>query len=181
MARLQQLEVSSSTSSSNKKTNSKFPQWPGGGRDGSVGISATMINRAQGLRLKRRSDLYKFAQDYPGGLGALFLIQLRQKLMSSPPEKVKDLYAVDPCRWGACMTGLKEIRDLREVQCLSKLVAQLNANRLPQALDLACQRIREIMLAKKAGGSWEKAALVSLLPSDQASMLSALPDGCLDL
>ena len=76
------------------------------------------------------------------------------------------------------MTGLKEIRDLREVQRLSKLVAQLNANRL---LDLACQRIREIMLAKKSGGSWEKAALVSLLPSDQASMSSALPDGCLDL
>ena len=63
---LQQLGTSSSSSSSsNKKTNGKFPQWPGGGRDGSVGISATMINRAQGLRLKRRSDLYKFAQDYP--------------------------------------------------------------------------------------------------------------------
>ena len=144
-------------------------------------IGVTMMSRLQGLRLRRRHELHKLAQEYPGALGALFLIQVKQKAMGSSPERVADLYDIDPGRWAATLSGLKEIRDLREVQCLSRLIAQINENKLPQAVDLAAQRIKEILLAKKAGSSWENAGLISLLPSDQASMTAALPDGCLDL
>jgi hypothetical protein len=79
------------------------------------------------------------------------------------------------------LSGLKEIRDIREVQLLSRLIQDLNSNKLAEAVDLAAQRIREILVAKRTGGTWEKGALVSLMSSEQASMSAAMPDGALDL
>lgn len=172
---------SGSSDSGQKQPNRKYPQWEGPWKDGGKTLSNTMINRVQGLRVKRRSDLYKFAQDYPGGLGAIFLMQVRQKLLGGAPEKVKDLYRTDPGRWAAAMSGLKEIRDVREVQCLSKIIGELNANKVPVAVDVAAQRIKDILLAKRSGSSWEKASLILLMPPEQASMTAPLPDGALDL
>ena len=103
------------------------------------------------------------------------------KLLRGPPERLRDLYQTGPTVWAASHSGLKEIRDLREVQVLSKLIAEINKNRIPEAVDIIAQRIREILTAKKSGSSWDKGALLSLMPSDQASMTTPLPDGALDL
>ena len=92
----------------------------------------------------------------------------------------KDLLDTDPTGWAATMCDLKDVRDLKEVQFLAKLLSDLNANRLPEAVDLLAMRIREIRMAKMAGGSWEKANAVSLMPST-ATVTTALPDGCMSL
>jgi len=140
-----------------------------------------MVQRAAGQRLKRRSDLLRHSQRYPGALGALFLTQVRGKLLAGDPGRVKDLHKTDPTVWAATRKGLKEIRDLREVQVLSKMLAELNADRIPQAVDFAAQRIKEILHAKRPSSSWEKAAVVSLMPTEQATMASSLPDGAAEL
>ena len=160
--------------------NKKYIQWTGP-NDRNKNVSQSQLARAVGLRFKPRSDLVNYASKYPGALGALFLSQVRMKLMGGQVEDFKDLYKTDPTVWAGTLTGLKEIRDLREVQLLSKVVSELNKDRIPQAVDLMTHRIREVLAAKKAGGSWEKGALVSLLASDQASMGTSMPDGALDL
>ena len=77
-------------------------------------------------------------------------------------------------------TLLKDIRDKNEVLMLSKLLATLAANRIPGAADLMAQRIREVRAAKSQGGSWERAAAVSLLPSSAPSS-TLVPDGAMHL
>ena len=134
----------------------------------------------EGLRFKRRSDLLNFSTKYPGALGAAFLIQLKAKLHGGAPRKLGDLYRVDPTVWALTQSQLKEMRDIREVQSLSAVLLALNTNNIPRAVDMVCQRIREIKQAKGAGGSWEKAELLSLLPSTQASS-TVLPDGAMGL
>jgi len=130
-------------------------------------VTGRQIERAEALRFKRRSDLVNFASRHPGALGALFLHQLRVKLNLGPAHKLGDLYHTDITTWAATSTGLKETRDLREVQALSKVLLEINKDNLPQAVDIIAQRIREIKAAKSSGGSWEKAELVSLLPCSQ--------------
>ena len=63
---------------------------------------------------------------------------------------------------------------------LSRMLTDLGKQRIPQALDLACHRIREIKHAKAAGGSWEKAQGISLFPGELGSG-APLPDGALTL
>ena len=133
------------------------------------------------MRFRRRSDLHRFAQQYPGALGALFLMQVRCKLQAGEVSKSSDLYRTDPTLWATTLSGLKEARDLREVLLLSRVICELNKDRLPQAVDIIAQRIREVLAAKKTGGSWDKGSLLSLMASDSASMSAAMPDGALDL
>ena len=92
---------------------------------------------------------------------------------------MRDLYNLDATVW-AGTGGLKEVRDIREVQLLTQVLTTLGQSKFSSAVDLICQRIREIHVAKKAGSSWEKAELVSLLPSTQASS-SPLPEHALAL
>ena len=101
--------------------------------------------------------------------------------MGGQVEDLKDLYKTGPTVWAGTLSGSKGVRDFREVQLLSKVVGELNKDRIPQAVDFMTHRIREVLAAKKTGGSWEKGALVSLLASDQASMGTSMPDGALDL
>ena len=98
-----------------------------------------------------------FAARHPGGLGAHFLWQVRRKLMRPVATNTDELLDTDATGWSATMCNLKDLRDLKEVQFLTKLFADVNADRLPQAMDLLAMRIREIRMAKTAGGSWEKA------------------------
>ena len=53
----------------------------------------------------------------------------------------------------------KEARGRKDIVFLSKLLAEVVRDRLPQAVDLIVQRIREARAAKAAGGSWGKAAV----------------------
>ena len=63
---------------------------------------------------------------------------------------------------------------------MSAMLLALNVGNIPKAVDTICQRIREIRSAKGPGGTWEKAELLSLLPSTAASS-TALPDGAMGL
>ena len=129
------------------------------------------------MRFKRRSDLIKFAERYPGALGALFLSQVREKVSVA---KTGDLYSVDPQLWASTMSGLKEIRDIRKVQILCRLIVDMNNGRHARAMDTMTMRIREIKAAKSQGSSWEKASVLSLLSSDIPNSTS-LPDNGLAL
>ena len=51
--------------------------------------------------------------------------------------KTGDLYKVDCHHWAAVFSGLKEVRDQREVQVLSRILTDLNHSRLPKAVDLS--------------------------------------------
>jgi hypothetical protein len=171
---------SRSKSSSSSDGASKYAKWNVTKRGaGSVKVSDKQLAKMESLRFKRRSDLVNFARSHPGALGALFLTQVRHRLAKGPPSQMKDLYHLDATVWGAA-SGLREVRDLREVQLLTQVLTTLGQDRLPAAVDLVCQRIREVCLAKKTGSSWEKAELVSLLPSTQASS-SPLPEHALAL
>ena len=102
--------------------------------------------------------------------------------MKGAPKDTEELLATDVAGWAASPLGpgLKDVRDIREVQVLSKILTDLGSQRIPQALDLACHRIREIKAAKSAGGTWEKAEGISLLLGQLGSG-APLPDGALTL
>ena len=108
------------------------------------------------------------------------MTQIRARLLHGPPADMRDLYRVDAGLWAATAAGLKEVRDQREVAAESKALTYLAQGKHTEAADLLVQRIREVVTAKKSGGSWERAELVSLLPSGQSSN-TALPDGALAL
>ena len=129
-----------------------------------------MAMRALGYRPKQTRALYALAQRSPGALGAVFLMKVRQEAFGGPPAKVSELYGVDPTRWAAYMTGLKEIRGFGEGQCLSALINELN-DRVPEA----------VYIAQRDKLSWDQVARVSRLPSGSASMSAPMPVGALDL
>ena len=87
---------------------------------------------------------------------------------------------MDLSAWVAQSPEFKEVRDNREVLHLSRILSELAANRVPVAVDIIAQRIREVRLAKSAGQSWEKAGPISLVPSGAAAS-TALPDAAFSL
>ena len=72
--------------------------------------------------------------------------------------------------------GLREVRDQKEVSFLSKLLLEVGHKRFEVAVDLMSMRIREILQAKRDSSSWEKAAVMSLLPGPHRGQ-APLPDG----
>jgi hypothetical protein len=85
-----------------------------------------------------------------------------------------ELMETDLSRW-ADNSGLKEVRDRKEVEFLAKLINTLGTKRVAEALDLMAMRIREVLLAKREGQSWEKASVVSLAPG-MLGPASPVPD-----
>ena len=59
---------------------------------------------------------------------------------------------------------LSEVRDQKEVQFLVTRLTELGHRRVPKVADLVVQRLWEIRTAKSAGSTWEKAAVLSLMP-----------------
>ena len=132
------------------------------------------------LRFRRRADLLAFAMKRPGGLAAHFLAQVRLRLNQGLPESSAAVRMTDASLWAAHSSELKDVRDQKEVMFLVKLLCELGHNRLAQAADLLSMRIREIRAAKRDGGSWEKAGVLSLQPGPYASN-APLPDGAFNL
>ena len=99
---------------------------------------------------------------------------------SHPPASTEELRAIDPTAWVAHDPVLKDVRDMKECQLLSNIIAEIGLDRLPQAIDLMAARIREIRMAKGPGGSWDKAAAVSLMPGTVPAT-QGLPDGAMEL
>jgi hypothetical protein len=174
---------SSSSSSSSRSSdtdemgtpNEKYMQWVGAGAKKTKFDQALMI-RHHTLRFKRRSDLVNFAMRYPGGLTAHFLAQVKAKMGQPLPLDTHELGSVDPTSWASSMSELKDVRDQKEVSFLAKILAELNRGRYSQLADLVTMRIREIRVAKKDGGSWDKAGVLSLQPGAYPAN-APLPDG----
>jgi hypothetical protein len=169
---------SRSRSSSSSDGSDGIPRWDPWERRGK--ISSKGLAKLESLRFRKRCDLVNFAGRRPGALTAHLMYQLRTRMMQGAPESMKDLYAVDAGLWSATATGLKEVRDQREVAVLARILTLVNQKKVIEAADVAVQRVREVLSAKRAGGSWEKAELLSLLPTGQSSG-TALPDGALAL
>jgi hypothetical protein len=87
---------------------------------------------------------------------------------------------VDLSLWAVAQLPLKELRDTREVQSLCRILMEINHGRLAKAADVLTHRIREIILAKAAGSSWDKAAVISLLPAGVATN-TTMPDNAMAL
>ena len=175
----------SSTSSSSGsgrsagKPNRKYMQWlPADHKKRK--LDSAVVARGDGLHFKRRRDLLKFSSKYPGGLAAHFLHQVRRKLDKQAAVTTQDIISTDPTVWAHSQHGMKDVRDAREVQFLSKLLAEISLGRLPGAVDYIVMRIREIRMAKADKGTWEQAAAISLTPTSVSSN-AALPDGAFTL
>lgn len=166
---------SSSSSTSQRRPNNKYMQWtPKGGKKRKIG--ADLIMRAEAFRMKKRSDLLSFSSRYPGGLAALLLYQVRRRTHGSAPEDSDQLRAVDPTAWTSTGAEMKDIRDQKELHFLSQILGQMSSGKYEQVADLVAQRVREVRSAKAAGGSWDKAAAVSLMPQPLPGN-TPLPDG----
>ena len=86
----------------------------------------------------------------------------------------------DPWMWALTGTELQELRDQREAQLPCKIFHGDSIDRVPPAMDLLVQRLRELKMAKGVGGSWEKAAAVSL-QAGSVPAATSLPDGAMVL
>ena len=125
--------------------------------------------RQDTMRFKRRSDVLTMHKRYPGALAGHFLNQVRQRLGLSYAQGSDDLRQTDVSRWGATMSDFKDVRDVREAHLLGVILGELGKDRLSEAADIIAMRLRELKAAKRDGGSWEKAAVLSLLPGTHAA------------
>ena len=139
-----------------------------------------MVAAQESLYSRKRKDLLRFAEKYPGGLAAHFLHPVRRKLHREPASDSRDILSTDATVGATSQSELKDVRDVREIQFLSKLLSDVSVGRLPQAVDHVAMRIRELRAAKLPGGSWDKAAAIS--PQPQSVPANApLPDGAFTL
>ena len=125
------------------------------------------------MKFKSRADLLTFAAEHRGSLAAQFLVAVHNALSRGDPRDTRELKTTDVVRWASELTTLKDIRDQREVQTLALVMSKLNAGKLDEAADTLSQRIKAIMSAKAAKGTWEKSQLIELLPVSGGSLISA--------
>ena len=92
------------------------------------------------------------------------------------PTTFKELREVDCTHWATSMVPLKDVRDQKEVRLFAKLLLELGHKNFDSAADLMAMRIREILMAKRDGGSWEKASILDMGPGAHA-MQAQVPDG----
>ena len=122
-----------------------------------------------------RAVLLTFAQRHPGALSAHFLSQVRQKLRgpAARPTKTSHLKEVSLTDWVTQSSGLQEIRDVREAQTIACAIDAVNRNSIAEALDILVMRLHALQSAKSKGGSWDKAAVLELIPSTGSGLLPA--------
>ena len=137
------------------------------------------MDKHRSLRFKRRSDLLNFASRNPGALAGHFLAQVRERLSKGEPHDSKELMQTDVGSW-IPLSGLKEVRDVREAQVLCRILLELTHHRPERAADVVAMRLRELRFAKSKDQSWEKAEVISLLPGTVAASVS-VPDGAMAL
>ena len=106
-----------------------------------------------------------FASKHPGALTAHFLAAIYTRLTKGRLTESKQLRDVSLTAWASSMTGLSEMRDLREVKNLATAMEYINAGELSMAMDVLTQRIAAIQAAKEKGGTWEAATKLELVPS----------------
>jgi hypothetical protein len=102
--------------------------------------------------------------------------------MKANPKDSRDLARTDVAGWASSSTlcDVKELRDVKEIQMLGRLMMMIGEGKTEEACDTIAMRVREIKMAKMTGSSWEKAASLSLL-SSSVPVNTSLPDGALTL
>ena len=140
-------------------------------------FSTRAIDRQHTILFKRRSDLIRFHHRNPGGLAAHFLQQVRAKLMLPLARNSDELRDTDPSGWASTQSDLKDTRDQKELLFLMRVLHDMAQGRLQAVADLLVMRARELRFAKSAGGSWEKAAVLSLIGNTSLAANAPVPDG----
>lgn len=93
------------------------------------------------LRFRTRADLVRLSAERPGALAYHFLLAVRQALNAEPAKSSKDLGRMDVMRWSRDATGLKEVRDQRDIQTLMLIQQKLNDDQVEPAADVIAQRL----------------------------------------
>ena len=99
-----------------------------------------------------------------------------------PLAKTSDqLRDTDCASWAALQSELKDVRDQKEMQYLAKLFWDLSQGRTVQIADALAMRMRELRYAKSSGGSWDKAAVLTLRGNTALPSNAPIPDGAMAL
>jgi len=118
--------------------------------------------------------LLQFAAKNRGSLAAQFLISVHNSLNKGDPPDSRAMMGTDLTRWASDgSSGLKEIRDIREIQTLCLALQRMGAGRLDEAADVLAQRVKAVLTAKAPKGSWEKGQIIELLPVAGGSVATA--------
>ena len=144
--------------------------------------STEAFEQTENLHLRKRKDLLHMTSAHPGTMGAHLLLQVRRKLMKGPPRDTRDLARTDVASWASStsMCDVKELRDIKDIQMLGRLMSLVGEGKIEEALDTIALRIREVRMANMQGSSWEKVAALSPL-SASIPVNTPLPDGALTL
>ena len=164
---------SKSSTSSSGSSQDEHIRWSTSARSRKKEVTPRMLHAVEAHKFRKRGDVVQFAARHPGALSGYFLASVYGRLSKGVVRRQGDLQSVSVSQWAAAHSGLTDIRDLREAQTLSYVMDSVNRGELAQAMDVLAQRILALQLAKRKGGSWEKAETVELIPSSSA--LTASP------
>ena len=117
------------------------------------------------VKFRKRAELVEYTERNPGAMAAQFLLAVFEKVHSTPAKNERQLYGLDVSKWAKELTTLTEKRNQREVQSLALVLQKMGGDAIPEAMDVAVQRSKSILIAKGPKGSWEKGASLELLPS----------------
>ena len=118
----------------------------------------------EGVKFRKRGDVVAFAAKHPGALTGFFLAGVHARLSHGVVTETRQLRRASVTQWAGSDSSLNEVRDRREVATLAMAMDHVNRRELAQAMDVLSQRILAIQMAKRKGGSWEKAEVLELLP-----------------
>jgi len=152
---------SSSNSSSSSRSRSPL-RWKPNGRNQPV--TAEQLHKLSAQRFKNRGALLAFAAKHPGALTASFLAEVHRKCGLGEVRESKNLRKASVRTWATDKSGLTDLRDQREVSTLAAVTDHLQVDEVAMALDIICQRISAVQLAKQKGSTWERAEKSELIP-----------------
>ncbi|CAE7221804.1 unnamed protein product [Symbiodinium sp. CCMP2592] len=132
------------------------------------------LSHVDGLKWKKKGDLVAFAAKHPGALTAHFLAGVYARLSKGTMTRTSQLREASVAAWAHQFTGLSEIRDLKEVLTLAEILDSVNRREIERAMDILCQRILAIQVAKMKGGSWEKAEAIELVNTQKSLASSSM-------
>ena len=161
---------SRSSSSSNSSSGDGPLRWKKKGKSKKIKPSALMHLDAS--KFRKRGDLVAYATKHPGALSAHFLSGIYAKIHKGNMQQSSQLRDVNVAAWASSHTGLTETRDLREVANIAAAMDLIQRDEVSAALDVLSQRVISIQSAKKAGGKWEKAEMIELIPPSGSGLAS---------
>ena len=133
-------------------------------------VSPSDLAYFDGRKWKKPGDFVAFCQTHPGALTAHFLVAVHAKCARGTAKRLRDLDHAPASVWAASLTGLTEMRDLREVRTLCQTMDLIKQGEVERGMDTISARINAIQAAKAKGGSWEKAERIELIPGSASGV-----------